>query len=127
MIPVLLVSGEIDRFLMLEAVLSEHGFTVNRAVSGSMAISGIMEGNHDLIIADEQLSDMTGMELAKIVVRQSPMTSLALVSTLPDKDFHQSGEGLGILMQLSFEPGQDEAEKLIGSFKHVLNLSGKIV
>ncbi len=127
MIPVLLVSGEIDRFLMLEAVLSEHGLKVIWADSGSKALSKLKDEHHDLMIADEQLSDMTGMELAKIVVRQSPMTSLALVSTLPDKDFHQSGEGLGILMQLSFEPGQDEAEKLIGSFKHVLNLSGKIV
>jgi hypothetical protein len=43
-----------------------------------------------------------------------------MIGGVPEKEFHDSAEGLGILMQLSPQPGLQEAETLIAR----LNLLG---
>jgi hypothetical protein len=75
----------------------------------------------DLLVADEFLADMTGLDLIKMVVSKRPMVSCAVVSSLSPADFHEAGEGLGILMQLPVGPGREDARQLHGHLINILN------
>ena len=81
----------------------------------------IAERNFDLVVADEKLGDMTGLEFIRGVVAKNPMVNCAAVSSLMPEDFHEASEGLGILMQLPVRPGQEYAEKLLAHLKSILN------
>ena len=81
----------------------------------------IAEGNFDLVVADENLGDMTGLELIRAIVAKRPMVNSAAISSLTTEDFHEAGEGLGILMQLPVNPGQEHAAMLLGQLKSILN------
>jgi DNA-binding NarL/FixJ family response regulator len=81
----------------------------------------IAEDDFDLVVADENLGDMTGLEFIKAIVAKRPMVNCAAVSSLTPADFHEASEGLGILMQLPIRPGPEHAEKLLEQLKNILN------
>jgi CheY-like chemotaxis protein len=93
------------------------------AKSGSHAIARLTEGSFDLVVTDENLEDMTGLELIEKIIAKRPMVNCAAVSSLLPDDFHEASEGLGILMQLPVSPGQEQAEKLLRQLKNILNLT----
>ena len=81
----------------------------------------IAEDDFDLVVADENLGDMTGLEFIRAIVSKRPMVNCAAISSLTPEDFHEAGEGLGILMQLPVSPGQKHAEMLLEQLKSILN------
>jgi CheY-like chemotaxis protein len=93
------------------------------AGSGSNAIVKVAEGRFDLVVTDENLGDMTGLEFIEKVISIKPMVNCAAVSSLLPDDFHEASEGLGILSQLPVRPGQEQAEKLLGQLKTIRNLA----
>jgi len=106
-----------------KAGLEENDAQIKWAESGSYALSMIAERNFDIVVTDENLGDMTGLELIKTVIAQKPMVNCAVVSSLLSEDFHEASEGLGILMQLPVNPGHEYAEELLEHLKKILNLS----
>ena len=123
----LLVSSESGRLSNLENAFVENGAVMTRARSGSDVISEIADQSYDLIIADEHLQDMTGLELARKVVLINPMINMAVVSSLSQEEFHEAGEGLGILMQLSPEPESEEVGTLLKNLNSILIMTGNAV
>lgn len=105
--------------------LEENQVQTTWAESGSDAISRITERNFDLLVTDENLGDMTGLELIKKIISKKPLVNCAAVSSLLPDDFHEASEGLGILMQIPIRPGQEQAEKLLKQLKNILNLAEK--
>ena len=93
------------------------------AGSGSKAIAKIADGNFDLVVTDENLGDMTGLECIEKVISTKPLVNCAAVSSLLPVDFHEASEGLGILMQLPVRPEKEHAEKLLRQLKDILNLA----
>jgi two-component SAPR family response regulator len=83
-------------------------------------MSMIAEQGFDLVITDENLGDMTGLEFVRKVVSKKPMANCAVISSLTPEDFHEKSEGLGILMQLPVRPGRKHAEILIAKLKSIL-------
>ena len=79
----------------------------------------------DLVVADELLENMTGLELIKKLVMGNPMLNCAVVSSLSPEDFHEKSEGLGILMQLPIKPKEKDAEALLKHLNTILNLTHK--
>jgi hypothetical protein len=71
------------------------------------------------MIIDEAVDGKQGFDIAREIIALNAMINLALVSPLSDEDFHEAGEGLGILARLSAAPGQAEAAKLIANFKRL--------
>lgn len=124
MIQALLVSSDKNRLSNLEAVLSENKVATIRAASGVEALSIMAEQYYDLVAADEQLPDMSGMELAEKVLLKHPMNNFAVVSALSREDFHEASEGMGILMQLSPDTDREEAGMLLDHLKSILRLMG---
>ena len=125
MIQALLVTLRPGSFSQLDSAFSENDVEATWAESGNSALSMILERTFDIIIADESLRDMTGLELAKKLITKNPMLNIALISTLSAKDFHEASEGLGILMQLPPVPQKSDAEKLLEHLKHILLLTRK--
>jgi len=54
------------------------------------------------------------------------MVNCAVVSSLLTEDFHEAGEGLGILRQLPANPGLEYAKELLEQLKKILNLAAEI-
>ena len=123
MINVLIVSTNKEAFSDFTAAFQTHGdVQTTWAESGARALATIGEKTFGLVIADETLEDMTGLEFARKVVAANPFVNCALTSGLSDHDFHEATEGLGILMQLPLSPGAEHAEQLREHFKKIRNL-----
>lgn len=122
MLIILLASRDKASMSALEAGLKENDVQTVWAESGSYALSLISERNFDLVVTDENLGDMTGLEFIEKVVSKKPMVNCAAVSTLLPLGFHEATEGLGILMQLPVRPGHEYAKELLEHLKSILDL-----
>ncbi len=125
MINVLLASAEKTALSHVTATLEENNIQTVWAESGSMALSMISDKTYDLIITDEQLGDMSGLEFAKKAISINPMINCAAVSSLPAKEYHEKSEGLGLLMQLPPDPGEEHARNLLKHLNSILTLTNK--
>ena len=88
------------------------------ADTGEMALTKISDMPIDLVVADETLSDMTGLTFAAKLISVNPMINCAVVSSLSKRDFHEASEGLG-LVQLPKNPGEKQAAELIQHIKNI--------
>ncbi len=125
MIIILLASAEKASLSHVASTLDKDNIQTFRAESGSMALSMISDKTFDLIIADEQLGDMSGLEFAEKAISTNPMINCAVVSSLSAKEYHEKSEGLGLLMQLPPDPGEEHAGDLLKHLKNILNLTGR--
>ena len=124
MITVLLISSEKSALSGLESYMKRcDNFQILTAKSSQEAFQMIPGKTVDLVVADENLKDMTGLEFIQKLVKVNPMINSAVVSSLSSKDFHQISEGLGVLMQLPVLPNEKHAETLINHLKKITNLS----
>jgi len=122
-IRILVVSQDKASMSAFKSGLEKDQVQTAWAGSGSNAIVKIAEGRFDLVVTDENLGDMTGLEFIEKVISIKPMVNCAAVSSLLPDDFHEASEGLGILSQLPAGPGQEQAEKLLGQLQTILNLA----
>jgi len=123
MIRIMLVGRNQTSLTALKSGLSKSDVHLVHAESGDNGLSMVAEGNFDLVVADENLGDMTGLGFIKALVSKNPMVNCAAMSSLTSEDFHEAGEGLGILMQLPVRPGREHAEMLLEQLKKIITLS----
>jgi PleD family two-component response regulator len=83
------------------------------AQSGGKALDMVADTPVDLVVTDELLGDMTGLELAEKMLSVNPMVNCAAVSKLSSEEFHEASEGLGVLAQLPAVPDKEHAEELL--------------
>ena len=76
----------------------------------------------DLVVVNENIGDMTGIEFMKKLLPINPMINSAAVSPLSPEEFHEASEGLGVLMQLPVSPGKLDAENLLQRLNDLRNL-----
>ena len=119
----LLATSDENSFSALTTVLAEHeDIEVFWAESGKAALSQVSNDRIDLVIIDRELDDMTGLELARKIIKLNPMINCAAVSDLSHAEFHEASEGLGIIAQLPILPGKKDTEELVGKLKHIKGL-----
>ena len=106
-----------------ESALEKRDALIQYLVSGEKALAAISAEVFDLLVADEILEDMSGIELIKSVTAKQPLINCALVSSLSPQEFHEATEGLGILMQLPPQPGIDAADQLLTHLNKILSFS----
>ena len=104
-IKILLVSQDKVSMSAFKAGLEKNQVQTSWAESGSNAIDEIAEKSFDLVVSDENLRDMTGLEFIEKVISIKPMVNCAAITSLLPADFHETSEGLGILMSLPVRPG----------------------
>lgn len=125
MLKVLLVSPDKDSLSGLASVMVEQGdVDVSRAESGGKALEIASDAAIDLVVTDESLGDMTGLEFAGRLLSVNPMINCASVSRLSPENFHEASEGLGLMAQLPIQLGKEDAEKLLQHLRHLKTLMG---
>ena len=123
MLRLLLVSNNIESFSEFVRLLKENGGNeVLIAESGERALKIIKENAIDLVITDEKIGDMSGLDFAKRLISFSPMTNCAAVSSLSEKDFHEASEGLGLMNHMPANPGRSDAEEILKNLRLIKGL-----
>jgi CheY-like chemotaxis protein len=96
------------------------------AESGKMALGIASNIAIDLVVTDERLGDMTGLEFAGKLLAVNPMINCASINHLPSEAFHEASEGLGLLAQLPVHPGKEHAEELLQRLKYIKILTAGV-
>ena len=123
MLNLLLVSPKKESLSDLASGLAVHGdVRVLWAESGKKALEIISDTIVDMVIADEKLGDMTGLQLTEKLLKINPMINSAIVSPLSPEAFHEASEGLGIMAHLPVKPGKKQAEELLNKLKKLKGL-----
>ena len=107
---------------LAEALAEIEALTVSVAESAAQVFAEIGSGRVDVVIADGEIGDMSGLACIREVVRRNPFINCALVSQLYAEEFHEATEGLGIFMQLPWSPGKAEAEKIYAHLAKIYQL-----
>jgi CheY-like chemotaxis protein len=126
MIKILLTTPVKDHFLELVAALEKHDDVIlTWADSGSHALKMLTEEAPDLLVSDEQVGDISGLELLKKMIRVNPMINSAIVSSLSPDEFHEASEGLGVMAQLPVKPEAMHADELLNRLREIAGLAGR--
>ena len=124
MIKILLVTSERKPFFEFAMVLKKKdNVELFWASTGYEALEAISGNPVDLVIVNENIGDMTGIELIKKLLPINPMINCATVSSLSSEEFHEATEGFGVLLQLPVVPGEFEAEDLLKRLKDLKDLT----
>ena len=92
------------------------------AATGAAGLAQLQGRAVDLVIVDEQLDDMSGIEFVHQFVKVNPLANTAIVGSLPEAEFHEATEGLGVLMQLPPRPREADAESLLAVLAKISGL-----
>ena len=113
-------------FKELEIVFRENKFNIEWSGSGENALEMISEDGFHIVITDENLSDMTGIQLIRKLIEINPMINCAAISSLPHDEYHELSEGLGLIMQLPTQPTQEDGQELFKRLNSILNLTKSV-
>ena len=117
------VNRDKAQFKELELMLSQHSIGVQLYATGKELLSLIADTPKgqwiDLVIMEEIMQDMDAKALVEAVTTQSPMTNCVISGTMSKKQFHETHEGYGVLMQLPVPPGQNDALNLENHLKKI--------
>jgi CheY-like chemotaxis protein len=120
MLNLLLVSSDKTSLYDLASALGKNGeVDVSWAKSGLEALESVSGSAFDLVITDETLADMTGLELAGKLLSMNPMIHCASVTSLSQKEYHERSEGLGLMDPLPDRPGKKDAERLLQDLRQI--------
>ena len=97
----------------IESLENKETANVRTASSGGQALDIIRDGSTNLVIAAEKLPDMSGLTLIEKLVMTNPFINTALASRLSEEDFHETTEGLGILMSVPPDANEGFADVLL--------------
>jgi CheY-like chemotaxis protein len=123
MFKLLLVSRDKDSLSGLSSAFNgQNDIELEFSASGKNTLAMISAKAVDLVVADEDLGDMTGLELVKRLLKINPVINFAVVSHLSHDTFHEISEGLGIMTQLPVKPSKKESEELINTLKLIKGL-----
>lgn len=123
MLRLLFVSQDKNIFQDMIAVLKVHeDVDLELLESGEKALAIIPGKEVDLVVLDDDLGDMTGLEFVKRVLKINFMINFAVVSELSPDKFHEATEGLGVMTQLPKQPGKEDAEEMIKTLKQIKGL-----
>lgn len=111
---IMLASRENERLAPLaEGLWMLTNSEIHQAKSRLEAMHLLREKRIDLVVIDETLSDVPGLELAKLVAREHPFVNCILVDGASPAGFHERTEGLGLLMQLPSPPDMADAKSIM--------------
>ena len=99
-------------FHKLESFFSEQNIISQWVDTSANTLSAISGENFDLVILHENQPDMNAKELIKQIIMKNAMINCVVLSALPERVFHDTYEGLGVLMQISPTPDREDAGKI---------------
>lgn len=122
---VVLASNMADRMTAFGAGLSLYADVEMFQAESAERVLQLLGGHTiDLIVIDRVVSDMAGLEVAKMVARLYPFVASVLVSERSEDEFHEETEGLGVLMRLSDPPVKDSALQVLQQMEKIHSVTG---
>ena len=109
--------------LLRNAMAGLENLETEWVTSETEALARLKGKRNHLVISDETLAEMTGIEFLNQLVRVNPFINTVLLSSLSPHDFHEATEGLGILGQLPLKPEPSHLKDLLSSLSSILRLS----
>ncbi len=120
MLSILLVGKDPASLAVFADELSGNdGIQVSSVGSGQQAWDFLGTNKVDVVVADEELADETGLSFVRELTKRQPLINCAMVSPLDPEEFHEVTEGLGVFMQLPVSPGTAEAAKMLQLLKSI--------
>ena len=87
------------------------------AISRAEALEAASVKSPELMVVDAHVDGMPGLDLVRDLIRVNAGIHLAVVSSLDAEQFHEAGEGLGIMARLTPNPGASSAKHLFSEFE----------
>jgi len=111
---IVIVSSNPESFSVLAGALqADSRIAIERVAAGDQALALVISAAPNLVILDEKAGEPSDFEFIRSIMQRNALIDAVVVSRLSEKEFHESSEGLGILMQLPPRPGLPEAEALL--------------
>lgn len=92
---ILVVEDDSEIGSLVSDVLKSEGHDVDRAHSGSSALSAALLKEYDLMICDLMLPDLQGTEIVRAVKAQSPRLPVVVMSALDAREWAKPTEDAG--------------------------------
>ncbi len=86
------------------------------------ALNEITTDTPALVIVDEKVCGVGGKGIIEQMIKKNPMVNTALVSGLSDEEFHEYTEGLGVLMPVPLDAGEETALEMLEKIKKLYSL-----
>lgn len=83
---VLLVDDNVDTRLLTKMFLNNFGYEVDSADSPGEALNRFNPAIHDLVLTDNSMPGMSGVEMAHIIKLRSPSTPVVMCTGNPPTD-----------------------------------------
>jgi two-component SAPR family response regulator len=113
-IQIVIVTNDTDNFSEFAESLSvDSKCRIHWANSVQSALDEELNIPPDLMIIDETVEGLTGIDIARKIILKNAFINLAVASSLPPKIFHEVSEGLGIMAQLPLTPNKSDAQRLL--------------
>jgi len=116
---ILIVTARPQAFTTFAATLGEKGLETAFAPTAQAVLESARTTPPTLCVVDEQLPDAGPFALVAKLMSQNALIHTAVVSGLSAEEFHEAGEGLGILTALPQNPGPEAAASLAATLKAV--------
>ena len=117
MIQIVIVTNDTDNFSEFAKSLSvvDSKCRIRWANSVQSALDEALNMPPDLMIIDETVENLTGIDIARRIILKNAFINLAVASSLTPETFHEVSEGLGIMAQLPLIPNKSDAERLFAA------------
>jgi DNA-binding response OmpR family regulator len=114
MVHILLITVRKDGLKpFIEGLASEPQVRLELASAGARALEMVRTGSPQLVIVDSTSDGLDSLDVVRRIISVNAMVNTAVVSSLSDEEFHDKGEGLGILCRLPESPGGEDSKALL--------------
>jgi DNA-binding response OmpR family regulator len=104
----------------VDGLSSDLDVHLELVASKSDALKTVSDNPPHLVIIDSELPDAEPLNLVSELLVVNAMVNTAVVSSLSDQEFHDAGEGLGVLGHLPVMPDERDAKALVQKLRKIL-------
>ena len=103
----------------IEQILKRRSYAVTASFEKEEALLHLKEKTYPLAIVGDAQGSGSPFEAMRDIVMASPMTSMVLITDLPEEEVSEKAEGYGILGHVSREVRSKDLLKLVKSFEAI--------
>ena len=124
MVDILLVTARGESLRpFVEGLSRDPGVRLDIVSSGAEALGVVQTQAPQLLIVDSTSERLDSFDLVRRIIGVNAMVNTAVASPLSEEDFHETGEGLGILCRLPADPGPEDSKALLQKLRNLLGTS----
>ncbi len=118
---ILLVTGRPQQLAdFAEGLRHAEGVSLTVVQSAAGALAAVRASAPQLVVIDNVLPDGEPKKLVVALLQVDAMINTAVVSRLPEAEFHEASEGLGVMARLPDPPGAEDVPVLLEKLAGIL-------